>query len=72
MNFQQVHEFSAKMSACTEHRNMYAVIDRSDVVTIMNTLNMDGAEEKCMELYDRNDNLRINWEVFSWVFSNLS
>ena len=31
---------------------MYAVIDRSDVVTIMNTLNMDGAEEKCKELYD--------------------
>lgn len=52
VNFQQVHEFSAKMSACTEHRNMYAVIDRSDVVTIMNTLNMDGAEEKCKELYD--------------------
>ena len=36
----------------SEHKNMYAVVDKTDVPTIMNTLVAEGAEEKCKELYE--------------------
>lgn len=52
MTFEQASLFSTKMQECTAHRDLYTVIDRSDVVMIMNTLNEDGIEIKCQELYD--------------------
>lgn len=52
VTFDQARAFSAKMYEYSEHKNMYAVVDKTDVPTIMNTLVAEGAEEKCKELYE--------------------
>ena len=52
VTFDQARVFSAKMYEYSEHKNMYAVVDKTDVPTIMNTLVAEGAEEKCKELYE--------------------
>lgn len=52
VTFAKAHTFSAKMHEYSEHKNMYAVVDKSDVPTIMNTLGAADAEEKCKELYE--------------------
>ncbi|MGN0298978.1 MAG: ABC transporter permease [Lachnospiraceae bacterium] len=49
--FYQVNLFSQQVMHCTEQRNMYVTIDKSDVVTIMNTLSTDESSIKCKELY---------------------
>ena len=52
VTFAQARAFSAKMYEYSEHKNMYAVVDKSNVPTIMNTLGAADAEEKCKELYE--------------------
>ena len=40
VTFDQARVFSAKMYEYSEHKNMYAVVDKTDVPTIMNTLTL--------------------------------
>lgn len=51
VTFQKAHLFAEQMEYCTEHRNMYATIDRSDAMTIMNTLSTEESNISCQELY---------------------
>ncbi len=44
-------DFQNKLSQAVENRNFYAVEDHSEIVTLMNSLSEEGAEQKCKELF---------------------
>ena len=51
IQFLSSSDFQNKLSRAAENRNFYAVEDHSEIVTLMNSLSGEGAEQKCKELF---------------------
>lgn len=50
--FHQIYTFFSQIQSITTHKNMYLTSEQSDVMTIMNELQTENANERCKELYD--------------------